>query len=101
MSASSKQSDKGFVLLRIKWSDLIDKQLNSRWEGLIFFPDQRTGCFLLPGERTEAEGAIAGGIDQFFKAKCAAGPGFHKQWGVEKEVVGTDDIKETPHNQQE
>ena len=79
--------------MHIMGLDSLDKQLNSWRKGLVFFPDECAGRFLLPGEWTEAQGAFAGGIDQLLEAQRAAGSGFHQQRGVEDEVVGADDIQ--------
>ena len=81
------------ISCRTQAQDMVDKQLNSRRKGLVFFPDECAGCFLLTRKRTEAECAVAGGVDQLLEAQRAAGPGFHEQRSVEDEVVGADDFQ--------
>ena len=71
---------------------IVQKDVNSRGKGRIFFPDYGSGLYDLRLQRAESQSTVSGNIDQPVKSDRIADPVFHKKRGIIDQVVDGDDF---------
>ena len=71
---------------------IVQKEVDCRSKGFIFFPDYGGCLYDLCFQRAESQSTVTGNVDQSVKADRITDPIFHEKRGIVDQVVNGDDF---------